>query len=177
MKIDPGTSVDPSTIRRTKKSHFLITRPRRRCRRPKNERILASFQRGENRGERQKSRKIVKIAITPPRDFGHHFYAVFASNKSKSIASGCGSAFRTEKLGKASILLYRIVQVTIKIFLLVAPLHLVNNRGVGPPDIHWHRISLVHMNREGRFGYSQPSNRRFLTRSERSGRKSAFPHL
>ena len=67
MKIDPGFSVDPSTIRRTKQSHFLITRPRKRCRRPKNERILASFPRGENRGERQKSRKIVKIAITPPR--------------------------------------------------------------------------------------------------------------
>ena len=66
MKIDPGFSVDPSTIRRTKKSHFLITRPRRRCRRPRNTHILASFPRGETRGERQKSRKIVKIAITPP---------------------------------------------------------------------------------------------------------------
>ena len=67
MKIDPEISVDPSTIRRTKKSYFLITVKRSRCRRPKSERILASFQRGENRGERRKSRKIVKIAITPPR--------------------------------------------------------------------------------------------------------------
>ena len=67
MKIDPEISVDPSTIRRTKKSYFLITAKRSRCRRPKSERILASFQRGENRGERRKSRKIMKIAISPQR--------------------------------------------------------------------------------------------------------------
>ena len=154
----------------------MITAPRQRCRRPQSERILASFQRGENRGERRKSRKIVKIAISPQR-------------LRRSILRNSGPQQR--KID-AEPIQEDPRHKTIENSLKDAKKNVPKNWGYGLEgrggpgccfgivtrlNMYGFRILTVHSNRKGRLGSSPPSNRRFLSWSGCSVRNSEFQNL